>query len=169
MSHTQRTRDVAYAKLVFRRRIWFEQNGPCRHCGATEKLELDHIDPEQKEHHALWSWTEKRRAAELAKCQALCHDCHQKKTAGENQERMLGVDRLAQRKITPEHVEQMRLLRGEGKSYRAIGRIIGLDHKGVIDYINFGRQRSTINKSGKQGPRQYVTPAISAPGGQHVS
>jgi len=61
----------------------------CVQCGSTERLEVDHIDPAQKESHRIWTWSRERRDAELAKCQILCHECHKIKTA-------------AQRKI-PEH------------------------------------------------------------------
>lgn len=52
----------------------------CEWCGSTEQLELDHIDPTKKISHNIWSWSAKRRAAEIAKCQILCRDCHQTKT-----------------------------------------------------------------------------------------
>lgn len=63
-----------------RREAWFKENGPCRHCGSWNDLELDHIDPSEKEHHAIWSWSDERREAELKKCQPLCYGCHKKKT-----------------------------------------------------------------------------------------
>lgn len=63
-----------------RRDAWLKEHGPCAECGATEKLEVDHIDPRQKVSHNLWSWSEARRNAELAKCQVLCEDCHMAKT-----------------------------------------------------------------------------------------
>lgn len=58
----------------------FAENGPCRQCGSTEDLELDHIDPTTKISHAVWSWSEQRRAEELKKCQVLCHNYHETKT-----------------------------------------------------------------------------------------
>lgn len=64
-----------------RRAKWMASVGAwCRMCGATERLEVDHIDPRTKVHHAVWTWSQKRRDAELAKCQLLCRACHQKKT-----------------------------------------------------------------------------------------
>lgn len=67
--------------IAERRKEWFEKNGPCAKCGSWNDLELDHIDPALKISHSIWSWSENRRNAELAKCQALCHDCHLAKTA----------------------------------------------------------------------------------------
>ena len=67
-----------------RRAAWFAENGPCAKCGSWERLELDHIDRATKVDHHIWSWSEKRRAAELAKCQVLCRSCHIDKTREEN-------------------------------------------------------------------------------------
>jgi len=64
-----------------RREEWFSKNGPCAKCGSKEELELDHIDPATKVDHSVWSWSEERRLAELAKCQVLCGKCHKEKTA----------------------------------------------------------------------------------------
>lgn len=59
---------------------WMEDNGPCRHCGSWDDLELDHIDPSTKVSNSVWSWSEVRRNEELAKCQPLCKRCHKAKT-----------------------------------------------------------------------------------------
>lgn len=69
--------------IAERRRKWFQENGPCKNCGTWENLELDHIDPSTKITHKIWSWSDKRRLAELAKCQVLCYDCHKEKTRTE--------------------------------------------------------------------------------------
>lgn len=63
-----------------RRQDWLDENGPCVRCGSTEDLEVDHIDPDQKISHRIWSWSNSRRNEELEKCQVLCSDCHKKKT-----------------------------------------------------------------------------------------
>jgi len=71
-----------YMRLWIKRRRdeWFAKNGPCNKCGTIENLQLDHIDPKTKKHHAVWSWSEKRRNKELRKCQVLCKKCHLSKT-----------------------------------------------------------------------------------------
>lgn len=69
-------------RLAERRVAWLRDNGPCS-CGATENLEVDHRDPALKVDHKVWSWSEQRRAAELAKCQVLCIECHKVKTRSE--------------------------------------------------------------------------------------
>lgn len=78
-------REYQNAWLQRRRRAWIEVNGPCAQCGSSDRLEVDHIDRATKTANpaAIWGWSAERRAAELAKCQVLCHDCHQQKTLAE--------------------------------------------------------------------------------------
>lgn len=59
-----------------RRDEWLREHGPCVNCGSSEHLEVDHIVGADKVDHRLWSWTQARREAELAKCQVLCRRCH---------------------------------------------------------------------------------------------
>lgn len=60
--------------------------GKCVRCGTTENLEIDHIKAETVDRRmrngrgGMWTVSEERFQAELAKCQLLCHDCHRKKT-----------------------------------------------------------------------------------------
>jgi hypothetical protein len=75
-------------KWIASRRIKAIQQlgGKCVQCGSTERLEFDHIirgsqDPKSRGGQGvMWTFSEKRLQAELAKCQLLCHDCHWKKT-----------------------------------------------------------------------------------------
>ena len=76
-------RKVQREWIATRRRKWLTANGPCNICGSWSQLEVDHIDPTTKIDHKVWSWTEIRRLAELAKCQVLCRTCHLKKTMAE--------------------------------------------------------------------------------------
>jgi hypothetical protein len=62
-----------------RRKEWIDKNGPCK-CGSSDRLQVDHIDPATKVSHRVWSWSDTRRNAELAKCQVLCYACHKTKT-----------------------------------------------------------------------------------------
>jgi hypothetical protein len=82
VSYKNPDRQRRYARywMKLRRKEWFAANGPCKQCGSAERLELDHIDPATKTTHVVWSWAKARRESELAKCQALCHDCHKAKT-----------------------------------------------------------------------------------------
>ena len=64
-----------------RRAAWLKEHGPCKECGSWDQLQVDHVDSSKKVDHKVWSWSTKRREAELSKCQVLCRDCHKKKTA----------------------------------------------------------------------------------------
>lgn len=63
-----------------KRRAEFFKGKCCIKCGGTDDLELDHIDPAEKTSHKIWTWSESRRLAEIAKCQILCRACHLVKT-----------------------------------------------------------------------------------------
>lgn len=69
--------------LVERRAAWLAENGPCSNCGSTDDLCVDHVDHTQKVSHNVWSWSQARRDAELAKCQVLCLVCHKVKNGQE--------------------------------------------------------------------------------------
>lgn len=87
MRDRDKDRERNRQKWHSRRLQWLRENGPCRCCGSTENLELDHIDRASKARRgdsSLWTWSESRRAEELAKCQVLCRRCHLKKTGAEN-------------------------------------------------------------------------------------
>lgn len=73
---------------VRRNRAAYFNGKSCVWCGSTENLELDHIDPSKKSSHRIWTWSPERRAAELAKCQVLCHDCHKEKTSAQRAARV---------------------------------------------------------------------------------
>lgn len=81
MGHTKETRARAYDKMKMYRKEWFLENGPCISCRSWEHLEVDHIKPKQKKHHAVWTWKPERRETELARCQVLCKTCHKQKHA----------------------------------------------------------------------------------------
>lgn len=65
-----------------RRDEWINENGPCKICGSNEDLEIDHINPNDKEINISRIWSRKKeiRDKELSKCQVLCSDCHWRKT-----------------------------------------------------------------------------------------
>jgi len=65
---------------VARRRADYLATKSCVVCGGKRNLQIDHIDPNEKVSHRVWSWSEERRAKELAKCQILCSDCYKNKT-----------------------------------------------------------------------------------------
>ena len=64
-----------------RRTAWIVENGPCKHCGSLVDLEIDHIDPKQKQHSISGMWLHPTALyKELLKCQVLCRVCHSAKT-----------------------------------------------------------------------------------------
>lgn len=87
--NTDKHREYMRKWMRKRRVAWFAANGPCVECGSWERLELDHRDPRQKVTHCVWSWSEKRRLEEVAKCQVLCHDCHLKKTIAQRKPQLI--------------------------------------------------------------------------------
>ena len=60
----------------------------CAHCGSTDQLEFDHIDPALKSFNINENMTLSNPGvrAELDKCQLLCRPCHEAKTAAEHRE-----------------------------------------------------------------------------------
>lgn len=58
----------------------------CAVCGATVALQFDHIDPKLKSFNVndRKSLRDPAYREELDKCQVLCRDCHESKTAEEN-------------------------------------------------------------------------------------
>jgi len=74
-----------------RRQLWVDAHGPCAHCGGSDRLQVDHIDPSKKTMNPakLWSMSNKneKKIAELENCQVLCHTCHWTKTLKERRER----------------------------------------------------------------------------------
>lgn len=75
-----RQRDYQRAWCRSRRQAFLEGKA-CIDCGSSDCLEIHHVDPAKKVSHAIWSWGERRRVAELVKCVVLCVDCHRKHTA----------------------------------------------------------------------------------------
>lgn len=81
MPYADRTKQREYLrKWIAARRKTFFCGKKCANCNSKENLELDHKDPKTKVDHKVWSWSETRRLAELAKCQVLCRKCHRAKT-----------------------------------------------------------------------------------------
>lgn len=70
------TRRAYQRSWVAARRHEFFDGQVCAWCGADDDLELHHRDPTQKVAHAIWSWSEPRRQAEIRKCVVVCGSCH---------------------------------------------------------------------------------------------
>lgn len=81
-------RMAAYMKIRYEQRraeAVAALGGHCAQCLETEDLQFDHIDPATKTMTIakMWTASEIRFQAELAKCQLLCVSHHRKKTFGE--------------------------------------------------------------------------------------
>ena len=60
----------------YRRQARWATGKVCRICGSTERLCPHHVDPAMKACRHIWSLSEARLQAELAKCIPLCKPCH---------------------------------------------------------------------------------------------
>lgn len=80
-----------YQRVCKKRRRDFFRDKFCVDCGSTKRLELDHINPVKKISHNVWSWTEHRREAELAKCTVRCRYCHIERHAIEHRKFIHGT------------------------------------------------------------------------------
>ena len=82
-----RQREFQNRWMKQRRLDWLAEHGPCVDCGTWDDLEVDHVDPATKVAHRVWSWSLVRREAELAKCVARCHSCHDEKSNEQSRRR----------------------------------------------------------------------------------
>lgn len=90
MGYTDKEKQREYQRnWKANRRAEYLKDKSCVRCGSTKDLEVDHIDPSQKVSHNVWSWTEAKRNAELAKCQILCNKCHNDKTQKHREDNMV--------------------------------------------------------------------------------
>jgi 5-methylcytosine-specific restriction endonuclease McrA len=147
MPHTPESRARAYAKMKKARADWFAANGPCQKCGSKDKLEVDHINPEDKVSHSVWSWTPERRRLELKKCQVLCRRCHREKTSTQNG---AGNGRVVMklRKMSDKQVLKAVLLRQMGWTVRKIATKMGLSHVTVVRLTNIAMQGGDFHHRG---------------------
>jgi 5-methylcytosine-specific restriction endonuclease McrA len=120
---------------VAKRRADYFADKACVKCGSKDRLELDHIDPAEKTHHAIWTWSEERRLAEIAKCQVLCYKCHKEKTAAYVSEQRSGKPNLWNRRLTKEDVLEIRARANFGEKFRPIGRAFGMSHGSISDIV----------------------------------
>lgn len=92
MAYADPERQRAYQRewVAERRANWLSDKC-CVDCGATDRLELDHIDPDQKADHRIWSWSWKRIEEEVAKCVVRCAPCHRARHAAEARRHGIGL------------------------------------------------------------------------------
>lgn len=132
---TEQKRRYQREWLIKRREAWLEKNGPCARCGSWKELQLDHKDSGKKVSHKIWSWNEKRRTAELAKCQVLCSGCHRLKTEANLESNY---------KLPREKVAQIKALYARGwGSHRQLAREFGCSHAQIRRIVT-GKQRADV-------------------------
>jgi hypothetical protein len=88
------SREQYNARMAAYMKSWYDRRRPtavaqlgghCAKCDETEGLQFDHIDPATKTMTIakMWTASEVRFQAELAKCQLLCQPHHLEKTLAE--------------------------------------------------------------------------------------
>ena len=134
-----RERRLAYQAQWKRKRraTWFQENGPCIDCSSWENLELDHVDASLKVDHNVWSWSEVRLKAELAKCVPRCKRCHILKTVAAGELRPVRAERHPNAKLNAALVKEIRRIRDEEHlTFEAIGARFGLSRVTVNRVYN---------------------------------
>lgn len=75
MPYSSREAQRAYQRQwIARRKAAFFAGKACAHCAAVKDLQVA-LGPKAEEHR-IWSWSDKRRTAALAKGRVLCRTCH---------------------------------------------------------------------------------------------
>jgi 5-methylcytosine-specific restriction endonuclease McrA len=121
-------REYQYRWIASRRMKWISKNGPCSFCGSFQDLEVDHIDPDNKEFNPkeIWSRSEKVRDEELKKCQVLCRLCHLSKTAVDLSRMNTGVPNFKLRTVSDEQYLAVKALVDKGLSERKACLSVGI-------------------------------------------
>lgn len=124
--------------LKRRRQAWLRENGPCVKCGSTERLEVDHINPAEKKTHAVWSWKQERRMAELKKCQVLCYKCHKKKSGDEMRAKFKDRPRITSQTVPDQKFLDVINLLKQGFSQRKACEIVGISRSTFSAHKSMG-------------------------------
>ncbi len=147
--------------LTRRRQQWLVENGPCRQCGASNDLQIDHINPADKKLHArgLFSRTEKVRLDELSKCQVLCKKCHNIKTKKDLSEMQTGKPKFNCRRYTKAQYIEVFKMFDSGVGAREVAKILNIPRGTVSSWIYGGKildwyqeYKSHVAQSAEQSP-----------------
>lgn len=120
--------------IARRRATWFKGK-VCVDCGSVERLEIDHVDPETKIANSIWSWSEARRNAELAKCVVRCRPCHWTKTML-NGEAGLPGEANPSSKLNVDQVLKIRSLAASGITHVKLGEMFGVHKRSIANIVN---------------------------------
>lgn len=133
MGYKDREQQRAYQRewMARRRAAWFEGKA-CVDCGATDELEVDHVDPSSKVDHKVWSWSASRREAELSKCEVRCRSCHQMKTV---------VNRDCSHRLTTQEVIEIREAHVAGVPRKDLAKAYGITRGYVNDLMRGDTRR----------------------------
>lgn len=122
--------------IAKRRAAWFSDK-KCVDCGSKEKLEIDHVDREDKVTHAVWSWKKSRRDEELAKCEVRCNSCHKKRSAKQSLEWLSGENSV-NCKITDVQVDEIRYKYSlGGTTHKKLAEEYGISKTHVGNIVNY--------------------------------
>lgn len=112
------------------RRASYLRDKSCVDCGSSTDLEIDHIEPDKKVSHRIWSWSKDRIEQELEKCVTRCSSCHKVKTFLNN-EKPRGVD-VGTSKLTEADIVNIRKLFASGSyTKRGLARQFDVDEKNI--------------------------------------
>lgn len=121
--------------------------GECAHCGDTERLEFDHIDPNTKSFTISSKATLGMKAIrdELTKCQLLCRSCHLKKSGAEiaarrSNEHGGGLHGIRRCKCTLCHERRLQTQNERRREKRG-----GLDRKPTVFKLDHRNQKNNAS------------------------
>lgn len=135
-----------------RRRDYFRGKS-CINCGSKRQLELDHLDPATKVSHSIWTWSQKRREVELAKCQVLCKKCHRTKSSRETRNRQIGRPNQSSRILTTEQVQDILALIYSGNSNGIIAKTYNIGRT-TVSNIRTGLSYKEVLRGSEQVSRE---------------
>lgn len=130
--------------MAKRRREWLDANGPCIDCGSRESLEVDHVNAAEKVSHNVWSWSQMRRDAELAKCVVRCRRCHLAKTSDRGE--WAHGEKNGMTHITEDDVRAIRM---SSEPERVLARRYGISNS-AAHYIRSGQHWKRHGLVGEQ-------------------
>jgi hypothetical protein len=137
MTEKRRAYIKAYQRqwIANRRHAFFEAKR-CAKCNGTDRLTLDRIDPSKPGDHAIWSWKESRRLAELDKFQVLCHDCHKQRSARHASVSQTGKPCPNIRRFSQEEANEIRRAVENGFTLRQVGFAYGVGHSSIYHIVS---------------------------------
>lgn len=113
--------------------------GVCCKCGSTDRLEIDHIDPNKKVlgSNGLAMASEERFLRELEKCQLLCKPCHIKKTSSEyDASNAPRGEKHGRARLTKPDILEIRKLADKGFTHQYIAEKFSVSRSHITKIVN---------------------------------